>query len=508
LYEALDEVIATMPLADADDHDSLTHWLQASAPARRRGQQAQPVVGRLRFAFYGRISTAEYQDPVSSHQWQYDNAARLIAGHGRIVAEYFDVGYSRSLAWAHRPQAAALLAEIRSSHRKLDAIVVGEYERAFYGRQLTTLMPVFQRYGITVWLPEAYGPINLDDPAHQALLLLLGHQSQREVLRSRMRTSAAMCAQVREQGRHLGGRPPYGYRLVDAGPHPNQANARWGRRLHRLDPDPETARHVQWIFAQRLAGESTAGIARTLNALGVIPPSAHDRARNSHRSGAAWTLRTVAAILANPRYTGRQVWNRQSVDHHEIDPGDKASRERRPTQGWNARDQWVISATTAHPPLISEADFIRAQGVSAIAAPDDGNPRRYRLTGLVICGLCGRRAEGHWANGRARYRCRHGFTSGRDARVNRIPTLYLREDQVLAQAAAQLGDAGPDDVAAQLRARRITIVCTAVSIVLDIPATAGRKDGPTGPIQPAIPGLEVPVQRRRRGTPTVASHQT
>jgi hypothetical protein len=24
-----------------------------------------------------------------------------------------------------------------------------------------------------------------------------------------------------------------------------------------------------------------------------------------------WTLRTVAAILANPRYTGRQVWNRQ-----------------------------------------------------------------------------------------------------------------------------------------------------------------------------------------------------
>jgi site-specific DNA recombinase len=506
----LDEVIAMTPVADADDHDSLTHWLQASAAARRRGQHAQPVVGRLRFAFYGRISTAEYQDPVSSRQWQYDNAARLIEGRGRIVAEFFDVGYSRSLGWRHRPQAAALLASICSPHRKFDAIVVGEYERAFYGRQLKTLVPMFKRYGIAVWLPEADGPVNPDDPAHQALLLLLGHRSQREVLRSRMRTTAAMCVQVREQGRHLGGRPPYGYRLVDAGPHPNQANARWGRRLHRLDPDPETSRHFRWIFAQRLAGESTAGIARTLNALGVIPPSAHDRARNSHRSGAAWTLRTVAAILANPRYTGRQVWNRQSIDHHESDPGDKTSRTpgRRPTHGWNTKDQWVVSTQLAHPALVSEADFVRAQHISAIMAPDDANPRRYQFTGLVICGLCGRRAEGHWANGRARYRCRHGSTSGRDATANRIPTLYLREDQILSQAAAQLADADRDDIPGLLRARRITIVCTAVSTVLDIPAIASGNSGPTGPIQPAIPGLEVPIQRRRRGTPTVTSHQT
>src|SRR2546423_9387023 len=60
--------------------------------------------------------------------------------------------------------------------------------------------------------------------------MLLGHQSRREVLRSRFRTAAAMRAQVRDQGRHQGGRPPYGYRLVDAGPHPNAAHARWDRQ--------------------------------------------------------------------------------------------------------------------------------------------------------------------------------------------------------------------------------------------------------------------------------------
>jgi recombinase len=99
---------------------------------------------------------------------------------------------------------------------------------------------------------------------------------------------------------------------------------------------------VRWVFAQRFAGCSVAGIARTLNARGVPAPSAHDRVRNPHRTGTAWTLRTIAAILANPRYTGRQVWKRQSVDHHETRPGDKSSRPlgRKPTRAWNPRDQW------------------------------------------------------------------------------------------------------------------------------------------------------------------------
>ena len=36
-------------------------------------------------------------------------------------------------------------------------------------------------------------------------------QSKREVQRSRFRVLAAMQAQAREQGRYLGGRPPYGW---------------------------------------------------------------------------------------------------------------------------------------------------------------------------------------------------------------------------------------------------------------------------------------------------------
>jgi hypothetical protein len=64
----------------------------------------------VRCAFYGRVSTEDHQDPVTSLARQQAQAAALVAGHGRIVAEFFDIGQSRTLAWARRPQAAALVA--------------------------------------------------------------------------------------------------------------------------------------------------------------------------------------------------------------------------------------------------------------------------------------------------------------------------------------------------------------------------------------------------------------
>src|SRR2546423_14472886 len=112
----------------------------------------------------------------------------------------------------------------------------------------------------------------------------LGLSSKREITRTRVRVRTAMAAQTLEQARYLGGRPPYGYRLADAGPHPNKAHAAWGRRAHRLEPDPVTAPVVSWMFAQRLAGRSAARITRALNDAGVPCPSAADPGRNPHRT--------------------------------------------------------------------------------------------------------------------------------------------------------------------------------------------------------------------------------
>jgi hypothetical protein len=239
---------------------------------------------------------------------------------------------------------------------------------------------------------------------------------------------------------------------------------------------------VRSIFTLLLAGHSTAGIARTLNCLGIPPPSGHDRARNPHRTGAAWTLRAVAEILANPRYTGRQVWNRQSTDHRETQPGDKhtsAGAVRR----WNPKDQWVYSTRTVHPPLVSDTDFTQAQTITAVAAPKDGRPRRYQLTGLIVCRLCGRRADAHRVHSRPGYRCRHGHTSASPPQPGRPKPLYLREDVLLARIANKLATSpleAADDLRSLitgLRAHQTTIVCDAATITLNVHPNANDNGG-------------------------------
>jgi DNA invertase Pin-like site-specific DNA recombinase len=233
---------------------------------------------RFAVRVYGRVSTEDWQDPVTSQARQREQAAGLVAGHGKIVAEFFDSGESRTLPWARRPQAAALVAALADPERGWDAIVIGEYERAFYDGQYTSMAPLFEHYGIQLWTPEVGGRIDYHAEDHEQTMLALGFQSKREITRTRIRVRTAMATQTREQGRYLGGRPPYGYRLADAGPHPNKIHAAWGRRAHKLEPDPVTAPVVAWMFAQRLAGHSAARITRALNDAGVPCPSAADQA--------------------------------------------------------------------------------------------------------------------------------------------------------------------------------------------------------------------------------------
>ncbi len=258
---------------------------------------------------------------MTSRAQQRDQAGVLVAGHGTIVPEFFDSGQSRTLPWARRLQAAARVAALADPDGGWDAIVIGEYVRAFCGSQHAAMAPLFEHYGVQLWAPEVGGRIDHHAEDHEQTMLALGAQSKREISRTRIRVRTAMVAQTREQGRYLG-RPPYEYRLGDAGPHPNKAHAAWGRRAHRLEPDPATAPVVRWMFAQRLAGHSAAWITRALNDAGIPCPSAADPGWNPHRTGAGWTLRTVAAILANPRYTGRQVRNRQRTDFDLVDPAN------------------------------------------------------------------------------------------------------------------------------------------------------------------------------------------
>jgi hypothetical protein len=101
-----------------------------------------------RFAFCGRVSTEDQQDPEASRNWQLARARALIEPVGGvIVAEFFDIGLSRSIPWKRRPEANRLLAALRDPDRGFDAVVIGEPQRAFYGNQFGLTFPLFVHYG-------------------------------------------------------------------------------------------------------------------------------------------------------------------------------------------------------------------------------------------------------------------------------------------------------------------------------------------------------------------------
>ncbi|MEV5541872.1 hypothetical protein AB0L13_34030 [Saccharopolyspora shandongensis] len=74
-----------------------------------------------------------------------------------------------------------------------------------------------------------------------------GIAPERQHVQARVR--AAMDAQVLNEGRHQGGRAPYGYVTVNGGPHPNPRKATEGYRLRVLAIDEESAVVVRRIFA-------------------------------------------------------------------------------------------------------------------------------------------------------------------------------------------------------------------------------------------------------------------
>jgi site-specific DNA recombinase len=388
------------------------------------------------FAFYGRVSTEDQQDPASSRAWQLRRALELVepAG-GTIVVEFFDVGQSRSLPWKRRPEASRLLQLLRSPDRGFEAVSIGEPQRAFYGAQFALTFPLFEHYGVELWVPEVGGCVDPGSEAHDMVMTLFGGMSKGERSRIRTRVRNAMAAQAATEGRFLGGRPPYGYRLADGGPHPTPGKAALGIRIHRLDPDPATAPVVVRVFEEYVSGRGLFAIADGLTRDGILSPSAYDRARNSHRRGEGWSKSAVRAILINPRYTGVEVWGRQRRDEVLLDVEDVAAGHRTRMR-WNDQDAWVRSPELAHRPLISSELFEAAQAQrvanarSTIRKPRPTS-RSYLLRGLLRCGLCERRMQGNWNHEEAYYRCRYPSEYALPSRLRHPRSVYVREAHVV-----------------------------------------------------------------------------
>ena len=313
--------------------------------------------------------------------------------------------------------------------------MIGEPQRAFYGNQFGLTFPVFVHYDVQLWVPEVGGAIDPGSDAHEIVMSLYGGMSKGERNRIKTRVRSAMAAQAAIEGRFLGGRPPYGYRLADAGPHPNPAKAAIGLRSKHLEPNPAAAPIVKRIYHEFLSGFGQHAIAQGLTADGILCPSAADPERNPHRleNGPAWKHTAVRAILDNPRYTGYQVWNRQRRDEILIDVHD-VGLGHHTRMRWNDPADWIWSEEPSHETLVTREDWeavqarFRANQRRYTRTPKAG--RHYVLAGRLSCGQCGRRMEGTWNHDRPYYRCQvHRDDPGKHP--EHPATIYVREDSIV-----------------------------------------------------------------------------
>ena len=390
-----------------------------------------------RFAFYGRVSTEDQQDPTSSRNWQLARSRQVIeqAG-GEIVAEFFDIGQSRSLPWKRRPEAARLLDSVprpgprlrRGRDRRAAAGVLRQPVRA----HLPRLHPLRRRAvgarGRRRDRPRIRGP----RPGHVAVRR---HEQGRAQPDQDPRPDGDG-GPGRIEGRFLGGRPPYGYRLADAGPHPNPGKAADGQRLHRLEPDPATAPVVAADLRrvprrQRHLRDRRGPHAETASRRPrrrPAPQPASLRASPGPRAPCGRSCATPATP-AGRSGTGNAA-TRSLIDVDDVALGHETKLR------WNDAGDWVWSSEPSHEPLVDPdtSPALRTSREQARNAPSpDGQPAHdtYLLRGLVRCGACGRRMQGSWNHDRAHYRCKLPYEYALANKVDHPPTIYVREDHVV-----------------------------------------------------------------------------
>jgi site-specific DNA recombinase len=396
------------------------------------------------FAFYGRVSSDDAQDPSLSIPRQLSVCERAVAASGgEIVCCYWDVESGRkaledrgqgSSAWRERvavPCAGGLPELLAAAYHgePFYAVIVESIDRlSRMTADATRIERDLERRDI--------GLFAADEPMCTDATSILTRRIKQGVaewyVRDLIERSRRGMEESVRQGWHTGGRAPYGYTLEEHR-HPNPAKAREGKRKHRLVLDPLRAPIVLMIFEdyclRRLGlGEITDKLNGDLDR--YPPPAANPKDEMVLRK--TWSRSQIQAMLRNPKYTGYNVWGR-----HDKRPGRPLIRP---------REQWIWSPAPTHPAIVPKELFdqvderARQNTISVEQAPADYPTRRtrragrvYALRGRVRCSLCGRRMEGTHQKGSNYYRCRFSSTRGHIAAdAARHPrALQIKEDIIL-----------------------------------------------------------------------------
>lgn len=356
----------------------------------------------LRAGTYLRQSDEKQEHSIERQRSQVD--PYVLKREYVMVGEYVDEGIAGD-EFEKRPGLQRLLRDAKAG--MFDVIVSDEPHR--FSRQnpiefIALVAHPLRAAGVTLDT-VASGPQGWDDVVSIITLTIQQDRSSGEskTLSRRVLTGAANLARA---GRHLGGPTPYGFIMRYSGDD--------GRPVG-LVADPEKAKVVVWLYEHYDRGWSLLAIAAELNKRCAPAPERHNRRRAGRTARPPeWTWQTVRYILKNTKYTGALVWNQnRRGKFHRLIKGEAVPTTRAKSRRANDVADWLVTPEQ-HEALVSRELFDRvaqrlADGKSAnrIACR-----RGYVLSGLVVCGFCGRVLTGKTRFDRPVYMCRASADNG------------------------------------------------------------------------------------------------
>ena len=274
---------------------------------------------------------------------------------------------------AARPQMQKLLKDIDA--KMWTGVFVIEVERLTRGDHVDqgTIIDAFKYSKTKIITPmKTYDPTNQSDIEYFEFGLFMSRQEYRTINR---RLQDGRARSVLE-GKYVSNKPLYGYERVKL-PHEQ------GWTLEEIPEQADIVRQIfEWYTKGIIQEDGTykrigvSLIARRLNKL-KIP---------SH-SGQNWHQQTIRDMLINPHYVGKVRWNWRHVVKERENGEIKKSRPR-------ADKEECIIADGRHDGIVDVDVFNRAQKIMNSNPPRPPGERgvvKNPLSGLVICGKCGRR---------------------------------------------------------------------------------------------------------------------
>ena len=317
-----------------------------------------PIAAQMRAALYLRVSTGRQAEQDLSIPDQLRQAKAYCQAKGWVIdSEFVEPGATATDD--KRPEFQRMMDAASAKPSPFNVILVHSFSRFFRDHfELEFYVRRLAKNGVRlVSITQDLGDDPMSVMMRQIMTLFDEYQSRENA----KHTLRAMKENAR-QGFWNGSRPPFGYRIVDAG-------QRGSKTKKRLDIDPLQAETVRLMFRLALLGDGNSSpmgmksVAAFLNAKGIRT-----------RDGGRWGIAAVHKILTRTTYIGRHRFNNVEA---------KSGARKAETE--------VVETTV--PSIVDTEEFQALQALLRSRSPQLQAPRVVSgptlLTGICFCAACG-----------------------------------------------------------------------------------------------------------------------